>query len=374
MSTSEQPIIEFLNSGFAAEFKPDAISAREAATVAQVIAYVNTHIAKQKRPRKYVLGLALDFAMLAQRLSRVDAAARAFNPGLTEKSLFTRYELVTMRGTTTANTLTLMYHETKEGIRRIEEQVVTMFHALNRRGYPSAYVYNTGQWHKYKDLLVMCFSLSESGRHKLVRELIAFGIDAIPENFHFGVGNARVRIFEAILLSYPRSDAAENGGLVLQGLAHGFFAADRPHLSFIVDKVRTGSARQKRFGDIDCYYGVTIELSVEVKDMRISGNNYQDELGPFGAQVKQANVLGIVFCAEVDSDARAALEGEGVRVQSLEDTLKIVRLWDWRKQDAAVLATLHHITHIEQDAGAAKRLIQFIQDLDPEHESLASSW
>lgn len=40
--------------------------------------------------------------------------------------------------------------------------------------------------------------------------------------------------------------------------------ADRPHLYLIVDKTRTGSAKQARIGDIDGYVGLDLEVTVEV--------------------------------------------------------------------------------------------------------------
>lgn len=81
---------------------------------------------------KYILGLAIDFALLAQRLSTVDEEGKALQKGLTEEELFARYQLVTERGSRQANTLTLKYGGMQQGIRKIEESVAEFFHRLKR--------------------------------------------------------------------------------------------------------------------------------------------------------------------------------------------------------------------------------------------------
>lgn len=188
--------------------------------------------------------------------------------------IFSRYQVSAGVGERKANTPTLSYKGKREGIRRIEESIVELFHSLNRSGYPSAYVYNTGQWQKYQDLLLACFQLSESARLLLCERLIAFGLVNLPKNSFYARETVRIRLFEEVVKDYERGVQGENGGLVFQAIAYGYIAADRPHLSIIADKVRTGSARQKRFGDIDCYCGLDLGTSIEVKDrlyMRFKG-------------------------------------------------------------------------------------------------------
>ena len=93
----------------------------------------------------------------------------------------------------TSNTLTLKYERQNIGIRKVEESVLDLFMHLMRPGYPSAYVYNTGQWHKFQDtLLVPCFSLSEAGRHRLVTDLIQFGLDNLKASVFLGRDTPRV--------------------------------------------------------------------------------------------------------------------------------------------------------------------------------------
>lgn len=369
MSANEH-VKKFLSLAFSDTFTPAAPPSDEQQIIDSILSYVSGHISGVSRPRKYVLGLGLNFALLAQRLSLADASAIDFRPTLTVSELFARYSLITERGNTTANTLSLTFGGVQEGIRRLEEGVVELFHSLNRSGYPSAYVYNTGQWHKYKDLLVQCFRLSENGRYALCLSLIDYGCSIIPEHTFFGRSVPRVRLFEEVVKHYPRTSPNENGGLVLQGIAHGFIAADRPHLSIIADKVRTGSARQKRFGDIDGYRGLDLELSVEVKDIHITESNYSRELDGFAKQVEASSVLGIAFVQGIDDAPKSKLTDVGIVVLTLPEIVRTIETWDWPKQENALQVLLHHVAHIEQKTEATSRLLCFLQQLDPNHDSL----
>ena len=113
---------------------------------------------------KYILGLALDFTLLAQCLRKHDESLAEFDANRSEDLIFTKYTLITQRGARQSNTLTLKFGEYAYGIRRLEELVLSYFYQQRKLGYPSAYVYNTGQWAKFKELLVHVFSLSSFGR------------------------------------------------------------------------------------------------------------------------------------------------------------------------------------------------------------------
>lgn len=336
----------------------------------RTIERVEDYVATRFKGMKYILGLALDFTLLAQRLSTVDEESKALRKGLTEEGLFTRYQLVTERGSRQANTLTLKYGGMQQGIRKIEESVAEFFHRLKRTDYPSAYVYNTGQWQKYKDLLVDCFRLSEAGRLELCKRLIHFGLANMAVADFYGRSVPRPALLPEIISSYPRAARGENGGLTLQALAYGFCEADRPHLSIVTDKVRRGSKRQKQIGDIDCYSGIDLELSVEVKDFEITSENLESELGDFIQSVTSNRIKGLVIAASATDDGRRDLSGRGLYLITLEDLSHLTAVWDWPKQNAAVLGMLHFLSHVEQNPDAVERLLAFISDKDPRHDSL----
>jgi ethanolamine utilization microcompartment shell protein EutS len=347
-----------------------AVSAHEEAVIDEILAYVDERFGRMK----YVLGLALDFTLLAQRLTLIDPQARHFRPELTAEALFVRYPRVTERGRTAANTLTVTFEGREEGIRRIEEQVRRLFYQLARPGYPSSYVYATGQWTKYQDLLALCFSLSEPARLLTARRLLDYGLNNLPANTFIGRTQARVRLFEGIVTRYsrrPQRRIRENAGLAFQAMAYGFITADRGHLEIIASGVRTGSARQLRIGDIDGYHGLDLELSVEVKAIRIDVSNVGRELSQFANNIRRFGILGLALVVDVDEATRHTWAEDGVIVITEAEMLKTVGTWDWPKQDAAVHGMLHYLAHIEQNVHAVQRLLAFIAEADPSHDSLA---
>lgn len=330
----------------------------EGQTAGQILNFVSERIGSSK----YVLGLALDFALLAQQLSEADAAARTARPGFDEKQIFKRYRLIEVRGTKQANTLTVVYREQQFGIRKLEESVARLFVELNRPSYPSAYVYNTGQWRKYVDtLLVPCFQLSEAGRYHLCLDLIGLGMKSLSAGTTVPHSGDRARVFDLVLASYPRSCRNENAGMALQGMAYGFFHADRPHLSLVVDKSRTGSARQRRTGDIDGYLGQSLELCVEVKDHDFRDGQIESEFGEYMSRLAQLGAQGIAIVGSADAASRKALAQRGIRVLAVSDMSEIVALWDWHKQESALQGLLHFVANVEQNPAAVRRLQEFMR-------------
>jgi hypothetical protein len=362
----EKDLIDsFLQAAF-----PQAVSENASVDEIGIISQILETVESQFKKKKYVLGQALNFTMLAQKLSNYDEGQKVFTPELVISEIFERYGLVESRGGTTANTLTLKFSGQEEGIRKIEESVASLFHGMDRSDYPSAYVYNTGQWKKFQDLMLMCFKLSEGAKLKVCNELIVFGMNTMPKNSFYIREVPRVRLFESVINSYQRGIKGENGGLIFQALVYGFFTSDRPHLSIVADKVRTGSSRQKRFGDIDCYSGMDLELSVEVKDFEISAKNFDKELGEFCRNCKGNNIIGIAFVHSVSDEAAELILENDVQIITQDIAMSLVAYWDWKKQDAALQGTLHYISHIEQNPSAVERLLAFINENDSSHDSL----
>jgi hypothetical protein len=359
-------INSFLTPYFGEGFVPEEVSDEEVAIMAQVLAFVEARFDQAKYP----LGMMMDFALLAQGLSQVDAEAKSFRDELDGSKLFERYERITKRGERIANTLTLRFNGSEVGIRKTEEEVVNLFHALNRTGYPSSYVYMTGVWDNYQNLLVQCFQLSESGRFTLVQRLIDFGLAKMPVNELRSRAVNHPRLFESLITTYRRGVPPENGGVVFQAIAFGFFHADRPHLSLVTDKVRSGSARQRRIGDVDGYRGLDLEITVEVKDLVITGRNVERQCGKFLASVKAEQLPGMVLALTFDDEARKILADTKVRPVTEDDLIGTIGLWDWPKQNEALNGVLHYLAHIEQDPVAVERLLGFIRERDPRHESL----
>lgn len=212
-----------------------------------------------------------------------------------------------------------------------------------------------------------------TGRLVAVRQLLNYGLNNLPVNTFIGRAQARVRLFEEIVTRYPRRPPrgiGENAGLAFQAMAYGFITADRGHLEIIAASVRTGSARQLRIGDIDGYHGLDLELSVEVKDIRIDADNFGRELSQFANNVRRFGILGLALVFDIDATARQMLTEDGVVAITETEMVKVIRTWDWLKQDAAVHGMLHYLAHIEQNVHAVQRLLTFISEVDPFHDSL----
>ena len=104
---------DFLEPHFGLDFVPDAVTDGEQ----QTIDAIKQFVASRFSDARYVLGLAIDFTLLAQQLSLHDAAAKAQRPALTKDELFARYEQRTAHAGRTSNTLTLKYERQSIGIR-----------------------------------------------------------------------------------------------------------------------------------------------------------------------------------------------------------------------------------------------------------------
>src|SRR5690606_25913052 len=111
---------------------------------------------------KFILGLALDFVILAERLSDGNEQDE-FEPELDLDQIFARYQQVTHRGEDDLATLTLTDSKgNPHGIRKTEVDNIVLFKTdLSRSNYPSAEPHNTGQWHRFKPLLERAFKLSK---------------------------------------------------------------------------------------------------------------------------------------------------------------------------------------------------------------------
>lgn len=73
----EPEFIALLKSGgFKEDFQPQKLSVDEQAVITGILEVVDQNMGQARRPRRYVLGLAFDFALVAQRLSLVDAQAK----------------------------------------------------------------------------------------------------------------------------------------------------------------------------------------------------------------------------------------------------------------------------------------------------------
>lgn len=364
-SWENDDIASYLGKYFPSEHEVGDLSSSEESRIQNIIESVHQEFGRAK----YTLGMAINFVLLAQRIA---PDRSTFEPSRDDEDIFQKYDRKEKKADgSDLNTLTLIDDGEEIGIRKTEEEVQALFRRnLNRLTYTTAYVYNTGQWQKYRELLADCFWLSEAGRYVAVEELIDYGLKHMDPSDEYE-GNPRTRLFPLVVKDYLRGQVqGENAGLVFQAIAYGYFKADRPHLSLEVSKVRMGSERQQRVGDVEGYTDVKVELSVEVKDFELTEGQIAHELGSFIQQVTEKEILGIVFVRGIDNSARRELEDEGVKVFTQADLLESVSLWDWQKQDRALRGVFHYLSHIEENTDAVKRLQQFVHEHDEDHDVL----
>lgn len=329
----------------------------------RIVDYVDQRFSSMK----YILGLAIDFVVLAECLAQVDPSYAPIARNDDADAIFKKYKLVEKRGAKKANTLTLEHSGKKCGIRKIEESVADSFHQMGRTDYPSAYVYNTGQWQKYRDLLALAFKLDKDARFSVLERLWDFGLNQLEKHVYFFAPTERVRVFDELLKTYPRSAPDENGGLAFQAMAYGWCTCFFPHLDIVADKVRTGSKRQRRIGDFDAYWGIPIELSVEVKDMALDKDNYVRQVKQFAEIVGKHNIHGLVIARAYTVDVAQLALDDGLLLLDDREISRVTTLWDWQLQDRALLNFLHYLSHIEQNPSAVKRAVDFLRTVDPDH-------
>lgn len=310
--------------------------------------------------------MALDFLMIAERLAQRDDWVRGFDPDIERADILDRY------GNAAKTTLTPKYDGERYGIRPVHNNVIDLFREdLARTNFPSSPGHHTGEWERYDDMLESAFRLSRAGRYAAAQRLFDLGLEELESKDYERRNPPFPQPFLRVLQDYERSAPFEQGGSAYQALCYGFVKANWPHLSFRASKVRTGSSRQHRYGDIDGFYGPDLMISVEVKDLDIDRSNLESELGQMMAVAENTTAIAIAVCRSVQADARATLEEAGVRVLDDDDLEERLAIWDYHRQNRALQGMVHFLGNIEENPDATQRLLQFVGEIDPGNSSLA---
>lgn len=314
---------------------------------------------------KGTLGLAIDFVILAEVLSQTDNWIQGYDPDINREDILDRYE------STAKSSLTLKRGDTKEGIRTFHNQLIDLFrNDLGRTNFPSSPGHHTGEWERYDDMLEHAFRLSRDGRYEAAQRLFDIGLERLESKDYERREPPFSRPFARVLKQYDRSAPFEQGGSAYQALCYGYVKAQWPHLSIRASKVRTGSSRQHRYGDIDGFYGPDLMISVEVKDRDIDASNVYEELGTMIGVAENTTSVAIAICRQITDGARNTLEESGVRVFDDNDLAERLKTWDYHKQDRAIQGMVHFLANIEENPEAVQRLLRFIEEIDPENTSL----
>lgn len=320
---------------------------------------------RQFRSSKGTLGLAIDFVVLAEELAQQDEWRDGFDPDISVAGILDRYDSVAK------SSLTLKRGGVQEGIRSYHNELIELFREdLNRTNFPSSPGHHTGEWERYDEMLEMAFRLSRDGRFVTVQKLFDLGLERLESNEYERREPPFEEPFVAVVRDYERSAPNEQGGSAYQALCYGYVKAEWSHLSLRASKVRTGSSRQQRYGDIDGYHGPDLMISVEVKDRCIDDSNVRSELGTMVKVAQNTTAVAIAICAEVTVEARQTLEEAGVRVLDDQDLDRRLQTWDYHKQNRALHGMLHFFANIEENPDAVQRLLRFVSTVDPDNRAL----
>lgn len=268
-----------------------------------------------------------------------------------------------------ANTLIVKVSANKTlGIRPFYNKVEDYFRAQEKRfDYPSCAPHATQAVFDYQDWLDSLVTYSEADLKALRKKVVDYVLKELPSHeFDPSQVPTEPPLFKIILESFDMSSKkGEKSGAAYQGICYGFVRADNPHLNVEIDKVRTGSKRLQRIGDVDCWDGERLAISAEVKQYEVLADN-TDQFEAFANAVSVRSAIGIVFATSYGEGAREAIEGMGLRALDKQDMLRTVELWDTRKQASAVQATIYYAKHIEKNSALTTRLQAFIEDSEDE--------
>ena len=168
-------------------------------------------------------------------------------------------------------------------------------------------------------------------------------------------------LFRMLLESFDMtSRRGEPTGAAFQGIVFGFLRADNPHLQIEIDKVRTGSKRLQRVGDIDCWEGARLAISAEVKQFEIKSEDVPD-LEAFGNETGRRGTLGLVVALGFSDGVDELIEDIGLKPLDTDDLLRIVELWDPLKQRTAVASLVYYARHVEKNSSLAERIEAFLK-------------
>lgn len=253
-------------------------------------------------------------------------------------------------------------------IRSHYDTAANWFRADQKRfDYPSSAPHATQAWGDYTHWLEALLRMPAADALALAESARQFVLEALPSQ---AVDPSTIRSQPPRFLRFlERFDMAahkgEATGAAYQGTVFGYIRADAPHLQVEVGKVRTGSKREKRVGDIDARDGADLVLSAEVKQFSVGTDSLAD-LAEFAHLIAGHRALGLVVALDFDPAAAAQLTQSGLVPLSRADLIERVRIWDPLKQAIAMNAVLYYAGFREQNSALYERIRLFVKDIEDE--------
>ncbi len=247
-------------------------------------------------------------------------------------------------------------------LRPFYNEAERFFRAEHKRfDYPSCAPHATQAWADYRRWLNALVTFDESELVTLRQRVCDFVLDTLQSQaFDPSTVKTDPPLFRKLLESFDMTaQRGEPTGAAFQGIVFGFLRADNPHLQVEIGKVRTGSKRLQRVGDIDAWEGARLAVSAEVKQYALTPDNAPD-LESFANEAGRRGALGMVVALDFAEGAREAIESLGVKALALEDLLRIVELWDPLKQRTAVQSFIYYASHVEKNSALTRRINDFL--------------
>jgi hypothetical protein len=231
----------------------------------------------------------------------------------------------------------------------------------HRFDYPSCAPHATQAWGDYRRWLDALATFSPAEIDELRDRVANFVLDTLADQaFDPSTVVVDPPLFRLVLEDFDMTARrGEPTGAAYQGIVFGFLRADNPHLQVEIDKVRTGSARLQRIGDIDAWEGARLAISTEVKQYVLEVDAAPDLEG-FANKVGERGAIGIVASLGYADGAREAIEALGLRAIDRGDMLRIVELWDPLKQRTATQSLIYYARHVEKNSSLADRIEAFL--------------
>ena len=245
------------------------------------------------------------------------------------------------------------------------------FRAEQKRfDYPSCAPHATQAWVDYTHWLGALVTFSDADLKALRDRVCRFVLTEL-ESHEFDPASVRTEppLFRLLLEGFELTKhKGEPTGAAFQGVVFGFLRADNPHLQIEIDKVRTGSKRLQRVGDVDGWEGGRLAISAEVKQYAISLDDVPG-LGAFANETVRRGTLGLVAALEFKAGVREQLNSLGILSLDKGDMLRIVVLWDPLKQRTAVASVVYYARHVEKNTVLAGRIEAFLTQAAQEWEA-----
>lgn len=255
------------------------------------------------------------------------------------------------------NTLTFTVGATSVSLRRFYNLAESVIRNDMLRLHPSSAAHATQSWRAYETLIDLVFAMSPGGRLALA-EWVWQQVLSLAEHPIAAVKERVVRPFEYVLTNM--STAARPGGAIFQAFAYGYLRADSPNLILESYSVNTGSSRKKMLGDVVGYRGQEPELAAEVKDLELTDENVDDQLGNFFEDIAGApNATAVVICRAITSEARGRVEARGVTVLDKDTLRHTVAVWDLPKQQEALRGVEYFLARLQRNVELVRRFRVF---------------